>query len=280
MTSLGKQIRLKRLFSRPSGRILVVALDHAVGWGVLPGIEKIQETLDLVVRGGADAVTMLKGSAERCFEKHAGQTALIMKCTTFSPYHSTYDTPVGWVNDALLLGADAIAMGVTIGSNRQAELLENLGKLTSEATATGLPVIVHIYPRGELIAAAEKYSVEKVGYAARAAMEVGVDIVKTYYTGSVESFARVVEMATPARVVLSGGPKMDSQLDLFRITSDAIRAGAAGVAYGRNVWQQSAAVIMLEILGRLIHENLDPEEAFEAWEEKTDSDNAMPRVGG
>lgn len=279
MTSLGKQIRLRRLFRRGSGRILVVALDHAIGWGILPGIEKIEETLDLVVRGGADAVTMLKGSAERCFERHAGQIALIMKCTTFSPYHSTYDAPVGSVKDALLLGADAIAMGVTIGSDRQSELLRNLGRLTSEATAMGLPVIAHIYPRGGLIAAEEKYRVEKVAYAARTAMELGVDIVKTYYTGAVESFARVVEVASPAWVVLSGGPKMDSQLDLFRMTSDAMRAGAAGVTYGRNVWQQREPVTMLEILGRLIDEDLDPEEAFRAWKEKTGSDNVMAKTG-
>jgi len=279
MTSLGKQIRLSRLLRRTSGHLLAVALDHAIGWGVLPGIENMRETLDAVVRGGADAVTMLKGSADRCFEKYVGQTALIMKCTTFSPYHSSYDAPVGWVEDALYLGADAIAIGVTIGSDQQADLLGNLARLTSEATVVGLPVIAHIYPRGPLIAAEEQYSADKVAYAARAAMELGVDIVKTYYPGTAEAFARVVEAAAPASVVLSGGPKMDSELDVFRTTRDALSAGALGAVYGRNVWQQSDPVAMLETLGLLIHEDFGLEETFAAWEERTGSARGVVGTG-
>ena len=63
MSYLGKQVRLNRLFSNKSGRSLIIALDHAIGWGVIPGIENIQKTVDEMVLAGADALTVLKGTA-------------------------------------------------------------------------------------------------------------------------------------------------------------------------------------------------------------------------
>lgn len=250
---LGKQVRLRRLFNQRSGRILVVALDHAIGWGVIPGIENIQETLDTVVSGGPDAVTMLKGTAEKCFLKHAGKVALILKCTTFAPFHPAHDAWIAQVDEGVRLGADAVAMGVTVGGRDQTHLLQNLGRFTREADMMGMPVVTHIYPKGDLIDDSERYSVKHVAYAARAAAELGVDIIKTFYTGDRESFAKVVEAAAPAQVVVSGGPKLDSPEAVFRMTRDAMDAGAAGVTYGRNVWQASDPVQVIETLKSIIH---------------------------
>ena len=111
------------------------------------------------------------------------------------------------MEDALGLGADAIAMAVTIGSAEQPHLLANLAALVRQAERTGLPVIAHAYPNGERVSPDARYSVEQVGYAARLVMELGVDIVKTFYTGSAESFAQVVAIAAPAYVVAAGGPE-------------------------------------------------------------------------
>ena len=59
-----------------------------------------------------------------------------------------------------------------------------------------MPVIVHAYPNGSLVPAAERYTAPRVAYASRLAAELGVDIVKTFYTGSAESFAQVVAAAS------------------------------------------------------------------------------------
>lgn len=262
MSVLGKQVRLGRLFNNPSGKILVIALDHAIGWGVIPGIENIQETLDTVVSGGPDAVTMLKGTAEKCFSNHAGKVGFILKCTTFAPFHPAYDAWVAQVDEGVRLGADAVAMGVTVGGRDQIDLLQNLGRFTREADMMGMPVATHIYPKGDLIDVSERYSVKNVAYAARAAAELGVDIIKTFYTGDTKSFTKVVKAAAPARVVVSGGPKLDSLEEVFKMTRDAMDAGAAGVTYGRNVWQAGDPVRVMKGLKSILHNNKDVKDAM------------------
>jgi class I fructose-bisphosphate aldolase len=88
---LGKAVRLARLKNPASGRILTVAVDHAPSYGILPGIEKTCQVVDQVAKAGPDAMVMMKGVAEHCFPPHAGRVALILKCSTLSPYHPERD---------------------------------------------------------------------------------------------------------------------------------------------------------------------------------------------
>jgi fructose-bisphosphate aldolase, class I len=196
---------------------------------------------------------LMKGVAERCFGAYAGHIALIMKASTLSPYHPQHDVWVQSVEDALRLGADAIAMALTVGSPDQAELLKQVSGLVREAERVGLPVIVHAYPNGELTPKDEVYSAARVGYASRLVMELGVDIVKTFYTGSAESFARVVEMASPALVVAAGGPRLETDADVLRMAGDVVTAGAAGITFGRNIWQSPRMDEMIGSLQQIVH---------------------------
>lgn len=264
MSFLGKQVRMNRLFSQGSDKILVVALDHAIGWGILPGIDKIQETLDKIVGAGIDAVTMMKGTLQLCFPRYAGKIPFILKSTTFSPFQPTYDALVADVEEAVRLGADAIAVGATLGGANQFELLKQLGQMTKAAESFGMPTVAHIYPKGESIKENEKYSAKWVSYAARAGAELGVDIIKTFYTGSPETYREVV-VACPAKLVVSGGPKLPSARDLFQMTKDVIDVGAAGVTYGRNVWQADNPVLMVKALKHIIHDHGTVEEAMAIW---------------
>lgn len=259
---LGKAIRVARMQNPTSGRILTIAIDHAPSYGVLEGLENIRRVVDRVAAAGPDAMVMMKGVAERCFASHAGRIALILKCSTLSPFHPERDVCVSWVEDALQLGADAIAMALTVGSVQQPLLLSNLGALVREAEKVALPVIVHSYPCGELVPPDERYSVTQVGYAARLAMELGVDIIKTYYTGSAETFARVVEMAAPALVVAAGGPRLETDADVLRMAQSVVQAGAAGITFGRNVWQSGNAPAMIHALKHIVHDNGSVDEAL------------------
>ncbi|MEO0086296.1 MAG: M20/M25/M40 family metallo-hydrolase, partial [candidate division WOR-3 bacterium] len=45
---------------------------------------------------------------------------------------------------------------------------------------------------------------------------------KTFYTGSAETFAQVVEMAAPALVVAAGGPRLETEADVLRM-AEAVR---------------------------------------------------------
>jgi len=262
MSALGKTIRLERLRNAGSGHILTVALDHAPSYGLLKGLEDIADVLARVASAGPDAVMLMKGTAEHCFPPYAGHIALILKCSTLSPYHPDQDVWVNSLEDAVRLGADAIAMAVTIGSTQQTQLLANLAALVREAERAGMPVIAHAYPNGALGPPAERYSLERVSYAARLVMELGVDIVKTFYTGSSETFAEVVDRAAPALVVAAGGPRLETEAEAVRMAHDVMQARAAGITFGRNVWQSEDIGRMVRALKLVVHSNRSVEEAL------------------
>lgn len=258
---LGKEIRLKRLLNCKSQRIFVVAFDQGINRGPIAGIENIGSKIKEVVDAGVDAITINKGIAARLFLPHAGKVALIMKASAFTPFHKSFDVTFADVEEAVRLGADAISVGVMLGDERQPEMLRDLGRISKEATSVGMPLVAHIYPGGNLIPDEERYKVEHISYCARLGAELGVDIIKTWYSGSPDSFRRVVE-SCPARVVVAGGAKMERPIDLFRMTYDAISAGAAGVTYGRNIWQHNNIPGIINSLKSIIYDSKTPEEAL------------------
>lgn len=261
---LGKEVRLNRLFNRESGNILVIALDHAIGWGVIPGIDHIHKTMKKIVEAQPDAITMLKGIAKQVFPPYAGTIPFIMKATTFSPYQPAYDTAVATVDEAVRLGADAVAIGATVCGDHQQQLLTQLGEFSRQAELAGLPSVTHIYPKGNLISKEDWCKEEYVKYAARAGAELGIDIIKTFYTGDKESYARVVK-ATPAKIVISGGPKLPSLKDVYQMVYDGIQAGAKGVTFGRNVWQANEPGKVIAALKHIIHNQGTADEAMDIY---------------
>lgn len=264
MNSLGKAIRLKRLQNPGSGRILTIALDHAPSYGLLEGLANILGVVEQVASAGPDAIMLMKGPAEACFHPHAGRIALILKCSTLSPLHPELDVWVSAVEDAIRLGADAIAMAVTVGSPQQPQILANLAALVRDAERAGMPVIAHAYPNGSLVPPGERFSLERVGYAARLVMELGVDIVKTFYTGTAETFAQVVERSAPALVVAAGGPKLETEAQALQMAHDVMKAKAAGITFGRNVWQSKRICRMIAALRLVVHRSSTVQEALDS----------------
>ncbi len=253
MGCLGTLTRLRRLQNQESGRILTVAIDHAPSYGVLEGLEEVRAVVDTVAEAGPDAIMVMKGTAEGCYERHAGRIPLILKVSTLSPFHPERDVWITHMEQAHRLGADAVAMAVTVGSPEQSEILRDLANLIREAEQTGMPVIVHAYPNGSLVPEEECYSAERVGYAARLAAEVGADIVKTFYTGTAATFAEVVRQASPAIVVAAGGARLNTPEEVYAMASQVVSAGAGGITFGRNVWQSADPVAMITRLKEIVH---------------------------
>jgi len=261
MLSLGKKIRLKRILNSQSGRLFIVTIDHPITRGMFPGLVNMEDTLEKLVRGGPDALLMHKGIAERFFHPYAGEIPLILKASSFSPFHPAYDTWVAQADEAVRLGADAISMGVILGGNRQDEMLRNLGALSRDAALSGLVLMAHMYPKGELIKDEERYSVQSLTYCVRAGEELGVDVIKTWYPGDTESFRKVVEVA-PGKVVAAGGPKTETDEQLLQMTRAVMDAGGLGVAYGRNIWDHQDPPRIIKALKVIIHENKGVKEAL------------------
>ena len=96
--------------------------------------------------------------------------------------------------------------------------------------------------------------------ACRIGFEHGADVLKTYATGSAESF-RQVTASCPAPVLIAGGPKMDSERAVLQVVRDTLDAGGQGVVFGRNIWQSPEPARMIQALRHLIHDDGTVDEA-------------------
>lgn len=266
MEFMGYNTRMYRLMPEGDGRYLGLTVDHSMARGVMRGLDTVQETIDGMCEGKPNAITMHKGLAERCFQKHAGMTPLVLKCTTFSPYQPDYDTPVATVEEALRLGADAISVGCIVGGERQPEQLSTLAQYCRRAKEVGLPVISHIYPRGNYIAKENQCDWQNILYATRTAAELGVDLIKTNYTGDQDSFGKVVD-GTPSMVAIAGGDHCQTPEELFRMTKEVLETGAVGVTYGRFIIQYPHIGAIVKAVRAMIHENYGVKEALALLEE-------------
>jgi len=123
----------------------------------------------------------------------------------------------------------------------------------------GMPLIAMMYPRGKKIKS--EHDAEAVKLAARVGAELGGDIVKTNYTGDIDSFKEVVK-GCMAPLVVAGGPKMDTDRDVLQMVWEAIQAGCAGASIGRNVFQAKDPTKMVRAMAKIIHEHYNVEEAI------------------
>ena len=72
---------------------------------------------------------------------------------------------------------------------------------------------------------------EWIGLASRAACELGAHVVKAYTTGESDDAAMI--SGCPAPFLAAGGPKSENPRE---IAACALTHGAAGIAFGRNVF--------------------------------------------
>lgn len=272
MAMLGKAVRMSRLINPKSDKMMAITVDHSISRGILEGLIPIQDTIDKIVAGGPEAITMTKGIAEICWPKHAGKASLLLKCSSYSPVNPTSDVLFGDVEEALRMGADACSVGAIMLGDFQAEQIADIGRISKECMSMGMPLIGHIYPKGESVKVEDRTSWENVAYCCRAGAELGVDIIKTTYTGDPASMAKVVA-ACPSRVVIQGGDACNTLEDYFKMTREAMDAGVGGVTFGRFVWSYKNVTALVKALGSIIHDNATAEQALEMLRD-LESDNA------
>ncbi len=143
-------------------------------------------------------------------------------------------------------------------------MLQSTGRIAEECDKWGLPLLAMMYPRGPEIK--NEHDPEVVKLAARVGAELGADIVKTNYTGDPDSFKEVVD-GCPVPVLIAGGPKIETQRQLFEMVSDSISVGGAGVAFGRNIFQAEDPAKITRALVEVVHNNATPDEALEILKE-------------
>ena len=259
----GKTRRLRRIMQQDN-RTVIVPMDHGVTVGPIQGITNMQEITTKLVKGNADAILVHKGIAKRIDTGQAGLIVMLSGMSNLSP-NLNGKVQVCSVQEAIRIGADAVSVHVNVGAQDEDKMLQNLGKISEECDLFGLPLLAMMYPRGPKIQ--NENSPEVVAHAARIGAELGADIIKTNYTGDIETFKTVVE-SCPVPVVIAGGPKCKSNQEILQTTFDSLKAGAAGLSIGRNVFQCENPTQIVKALSAIVHENASVEQALKVIGEK------------
>jgi DhnA family fructose-bisphosphate aldolase class Ia len=169
---------------------------------------------------------------------------------------ANYKVLVGTVEEAVKLGADGISIHVNIGTETETEMIKDFGKVSEACLEWGMPLLAMMYSKTEAGKEAGQ-----VAHAARMGQELGADVVKVDYPGSVEGMAQVVN-GVQVPVVIAGGSKSGSA-GLLRIIADAMKGGAAGVSIGRNIFQHEDQRLITEVIAKLVHGEWSLDECLE-----------------
>ena len=258
MSHLGKQRRLARILA-PGGRSVMIPMDHGVSVGPLPGLERPAVAVRHARQGGASAVVVQKGLVRTVLPElgHLGLLVHLSASTSLNPDPNDKRL-VGTVEECVRLGADGVSVHVNVGAPEESRMVEDMGRVSEACDRFGMPLLAMIYPRGHEIQ--DPHELRYVAHVARLAAELGADVVKCPYTGSPETFRKVVE-GCPVPVLISGGARMDSDLDVLRMVEGAVRAGGAGVSIGRNMWQHERPEAMCRAIADIVLDGATAEEA-------------------
>ena len=257
----GAELRMRRLFGKESGRAYVVAIDHGMLFGVQEGSEDAVRAVERSVATGPDGLFISPGLLDRTGHllAHRGAPSPIVRLDYltidertrhYGDYHRVLCTPAR----AAALGADAVVMYLLFGVAEGGTFANNLlaiGRAVEAAHDLGLAVVAEVVAWGSQ--ATDRQDADLLAYGARLAVEVGADMVKTEYTGDPESMTRLVD-GCPAPVLVLGGAKVDSLDGLLATTNDALLSGAAGVIYGRNIWQADDPAKVGAAVRSLVHQ--------------------------
>ena len=154
------------------------------------------------------------------------------------------------------LNVSAMAVMLAIGDEaHEAKTVANLYKAVDKASRYNIPVM-GVTAVGKQMARDARY----FGLASRICAENGANIVKTYYC---EGFEKVAA-ACPVPVVIAGGKKLPEK-EALELCYNAINDGAAGVDMGRNVFQSTSPVAMIQAVHAVVHQGITPDQGYELF---------------
>lgn len=241
---LFRKRRLHRIFA-PDGRALIVAMDHLSRPGRGIRIQEPGRILREVVAANADSVLLRPGMAAR----HASELGPLGLILSIGSDISSSD----WgVDLALRLGADAIKVEVFPGSELAPDPRAILGPLVARCEDWSMPLLAEMIPVS--FDAKEAHTPTNITNVVRLGADLGVDVVKTKFTGDIESFTEVVSLAELPVVILGGSE--GNVRSLFTSVRQALDAGGVGAAVGRRIWSSDHPGRITGALSRLIHEDI------------------------
>ncbi len=258
---LGKRIRMERVMDRNTRKAVIVPLTHGVGMGPIQGIKDIRNSVDTMALAGANSVILHKGIVPAAHRGAGKDIGLIIHLTGAAADGS--QILVTDVEEAVAIGADAVSVRIEIGGKDEKAMLRLLGQVGRDAWRWGMPLFALMHP---VERKGKQSDIKELMRAARIGAELGADVVRVPYSGSVESFKEVVS-ACPVPLLALGGEKKAKEKDVLEMVRGVMDAGASGVSMGRNVFQYKKPGNMIKAVSQIVHKNYKVETALRVLED-------------
>jgi putative autoinducer-2 (AI-2) aldolase len=254
----GMRNRLSRLIGA-DGHCQFLPIDHGYFQGPTRCLERPGETIrDLVPY--ADGLFVTKGVLRACVDPDV-DTPIILRVsggTSVVGEDLSNEVLTVSVEEMVRLNVAAVGLSIFVGTDYETQTLESLAVLVNECEECGIPVMAVTAVGKEL----EKRTARYLALSCRIAAELGAKIVKTYYCN--EDFEKVTN-GCPVPVVMAGGPKCETELEVFEFVYDGMQKGAIGVNLGRNVWQNPHPLALMRALNAVVHDKATPKQAFDLF---------------
>lgn len=256
----GMKARLSNIFRPESGRTVMLAFDHGYFQGPTTGLERLD--LSIAPLAPYTDVLMCTRGALRTVIRPETKKPVVLRCSAGNSILTELSNELISVeiDDAIRLGVSAMAAQVYIGAEYEHKSIANVVKLIDVGTRYGIPTMAVTGVGADMVRDARYF-----GLATRIAAEIGSQLVKSYYVD--DGFEKIV-LGCPVPIVIAGGKKLPER-DALEMAYRAINQGAAGVDMGRNVFQSSNPVGMLQALEQVVHHDMTGEEAYAVFQDAT-----------
>jgi 3-hydroxy-5-phosphonooxypentane-2,4-dione thiolase len=253
----GLKNRLANIIKPQNNRGVMLAVDHGYFLGPTEKLEVPRTTISPLLKY-CDSLMVTRGVVRTSVDasypvpivlRVSGGTSIIGEDLSNEKITTS-------VKDAIRINASALAMSIFVGAKYEHNSLVSLGNLVNESEEYGIPVLAVTAVGKEL----EKRDARYLSLSCRIAAEFGAHLVKTYYC---DNFEKVVS-SCPVPVIIAGGPKLPER-DALALTYNAIKAGAAGVDMGRNIWQSQFPIPMIRAVRAIVHSNYRLDQAYELF---------------
>jgi putative autoinducer-2 (AI-2) aldolase len=253
----GMQNRLARIFNPISGRTVMLAIDHGYFQGPTTGLERVDVNI-VPLLPYTNALMLTRGILRTTIPSTFSQGIVLRASGGPSILKELSNEQIAMdVDDAVRLNACAMAVQVFIGGEFETQSIHNLTRLVDAGLRYGILTLGVTAVGKDMVRNAKYFRL-----ACRICAELGAQIVKTYYVP--EDF-ETITASCPVPVVMAGGKKLP-ELDALTMAYRAVSEGAAGVDMGRNIFQSDAPVAMIQAVGKVVHELMKPERAYDLYQ--------------
>jgi putative autoinducer-2 (AI-2) aldolase len=250
---------MNRIISPKDNRVVMLAIDHPYFQGPTTGLRDMSGTIRTLLPY-CDCLMTTRGAVQSNISPgDLGSKPIMLRVSGGNSvlFEDLSDERLTvTIKEAIRMDAAGVAVSVFIGSSNQQRTILNLTDMINYSGEYGIPVLA-VTAVGKDMARDLRY----LALASRICQDAGARIIKTYYC---EEFSKLVDWVAPTAVVVAGG-KYSSPPDALGMAWNSVQAGAAGVDFGRNIFQDENPVGMIKAINAIVHGDHTVKEALDIY---------------